>query len=207
MTRAHVPFPEPARGSPSHGQGGGGGYGFNAPAPSPAAAPMGYNNYGMDDQRPGTMPQHPSAGQNFGSPGGGHGGGGPKATLECVFSSGNSDCRGQNIPLISDQEVAIGRLHQVGFFEKLLPDHDSLACISRKHLSARLHRGGHMVEIENVSRNTVTIDSRTVGQGQKVELREGSVLRFTALEKTLLEFRLKSDAQAIAPATRFPGGF
>jgi len=104
---------------------------------------------------------------------------------------------------VPEQDVAIGRLHQIGFFEKLLPDHDSLACISRKHLTARLHRGGHMVEIENVSRNTVTIDSRTLNQGDRGELREGSTLRFTALDKTLLEFRLRSESQSRVPATRF----
>lgn len=147
------------------------------------------------DCRPQTMPQYPGAG----------GAGGGKAVLECVYSSGLSDLSRANpvIPLVADQEVSIGRLHQTGFFEKLLPDHDSLACISRKHLTARLHRGGHMVEIENVSRNTVTIDSRPVAQGQKGELREGSTLRFTALDKTLLEFRLKSEIQSGVPATRY----
>merc|ERR550537_1906927 len=121
------------------------------------------------------------------------GGGSSKACLECTFSAGSPDTRNKMIPLIPDQEVAIGRMHQMGFFEKLLPDQDSLACISRKHLTARLHRGGHMVEIENVSRNTVMIDGRTLGQHQKGELREGSTLKFTALGKPLLEFRLKNE--------------
>merc|ERR550537_1451319 len=123
------------------------------------------------------------------------GGGSSKACLECTFSAGSPDTRNKMIPLIPDSEVAIGRMHQMGFFESLLPDQDHLACISRKHLTAKLHRAGHLVEIENVSRNTVAVDSRTLGQNEKAELREGSVLRFTARERPILEFRLKSERQ------------
>lgn len=202
-TCAHVPAMN--KSSPSRG---GGGYSYMEQAPSPIAAPiMDHRSYmdtshpsrrhaSFDDDRPPTMPQYPRDG-------GGGSGGSAKAMLECVFSSGCGDLSRSTIPLVPEQDVAIGRLHQIGFFEKLLPDHDSLACISRKHLTARLHRGGHMVEIENVSRNTVTIDSRTLNQGDRGELREGSTLRFTAMDKTLLEFRLRSESQSRVPATRF----
>lgn len=177
MTRATLGSPD------KHG---GGGYNPMHPAPSPVPA------YGMEtaangnDNRPGTMPQHPQAG---GSPAGP-----AKASLQCTFTAGHADARNSTIPLLPDQEVPIGRMHQMGFFEKLLPDQDHLACISRKHLTARLHRGGHLVEIENVSRNTVSINDRNIAQGEKGELREGGTLRFTARERPILEFRLKSDA-------------
>jgi len=157
------------------------------PAPSPVPA------YGMEtaangsDNRPGTMPQHPQAG--------GSSGGSAKASLQCTLTAGNGDARNSTIPLLPDQEVPIGRMHQMDFFEKLLPDQDHLACISRKHLTARLHRGGHLVEIENVSQNTVSINDRNIAQGEKGELREGGILRFTARERPILEFRLKSDDQ------------
>lgn len=113
------------------------------------------------------MPQH--VGVNY------IGGGSPKAVLQCVYSLFiNIDASRANavIPLVPDQEVSIGKVHQMGFFEELLPDADSLACISRKHLTARLNRAGNMVEIENVSRNTVLIDSQPVAQGQRAELRK-----------------------------------
>jgi hypothetical protein len=187
---------------------GGRGRGYMDQAPPPAAAPMA--GYMMEtrvpeyDSRPGTVPQHLGYGDSPDR-------GGSKAVLECVFSQHMSDLSrySTTIPLIPDQEVAVGRMHQMGFFEKLLPDQDSLACISRKHLTARLHRGGHMVEIENVSRNTVMIDGKTLGQHQKGELREGSILKFTALGKPLLEFRLKSEGGGGGggsgmPATRYP---
>jgi len=188
MTRASL-------GSPQARTGGRGGYGFMDPAPSPiAASPTLTPTYGMEtcangyDNRPGTMPQHPQGGSSLT-------GGGSKASLQCTFSAGNLDARNSTIPLLPDQEVPIGRMHQMGFFEKLLPDQDHLACISRKHLTARLHRGGHLVEIENVSRNTVSINDKNLAQGEKGELREGGTLRFTAREQTILEFRLKSDDQ------------
>jgi len=161
-----------------------GGYSPMQQAPPPVPT------YGMEtaangsDNRPGTI---------MGLQGGGSNGGSGKASLQCTFTAGNGDARNSTIPLLPDQEVPIGRMHQMGFFEKLLPDQDHLACISRKHLTARLHRGGHLVEIENVSRNTVSINDRNIAQGEKGELREGGVLRFTARERPILAFKLKSD--------------
>jgi len=166
------------------------------PAPSPV--PSGYDPVDSYDNRPGTLPQWPQSG-------GGASRGGPKAVLECYFSAGMASFNRASavIELIPDQEVPIGRLHQMGFFEKLLPNQDQLACISRKHLTARLHKGGHLVEIENLSRNTITLDGRAISQGERGELREGSTLMFVFCERPLLEFRLKSEGGSSMPATRF----
>jgi hypothetical protein len=173
------------------------GYRAMDPAPPPVPSSPGYDGYNhvetrFEDARPGTVPQFH----------GDHSQGPLKMELECVYSAGNSGFNRASsvIQLIPEQEVAIGRQHQMGFFEKLLPDKDQLACISRKHLTARL-RAGNVVEIENQSRNTVTIDHKTIGQYHKGELRENASLRFIFRDMPLLEFRLKREGGV--PPTRF----
>jgi len=165
---------------------------FGGSDPSPTSQPRNYKametaGNGGYDQRPPTLPMYNEPGSPNGR------GGAAQASLECTFSAASMHSRSSVIQLIPDQEVAIGRQHQCGFFEKLLPDQDHLACISRKHLTARLQRGGRMVEIENVSRNTVKIGSRTLSQGERGEVREGDTLTFTAREQPILSFRLNNE--------------
>jgi len=112
--------------------------------------------------------------------------------LRCVFSSSiplTHELASAVIPLIPDASVTIGRMYQLGFFEKLLPDQESLSCISRSHVAARLQGHGQALEIENLSQNVVKVNDDILGKQQKAKVAIGSSLKFMVHGKTLLEFK------------------
>merc|ERR1719401_2372868 len=146
------------------------------------------------DKRSSTVPCYSHTGSMTGSMLGGMFPGMNGTTgLECVYTSGAVDLSHIDaiIPLQTNEVVTVGRLHQAGFFEKLLPDHDALGCISRSHFTALLRDNG-TVTIENLSRNTLCVDYRTLSQGEKAELTKDSSLTFTTMGTTSLAFKLKT---------------
>jgi hypothetical protein len=153
----------------------------------------------VSDKRPPTMPCYSPMSSMIGGMDG--------AALECNYTSGAVDLSSIDavIPLVANEVVTIGRLHQQGFFEKLLPDHEGLGCISRSHFTARLHDGGRRVEIENISRNTICVDGRPLSQGEKAELTKGSSLTFTTMGTTSLAFKLRP-ASSYASMPRYGYG-
>lgn len=139
------------------------------------------------DCRPGTAPQFPLENFHLDQRA-------TKAVLQCVFSSSKQSPKelwNAAISLIPNQMVTIGRMHQVGFFEKLLPDQESLSCISRSHVTACLHSDGRLVDIENLSQNSIKVNETVLQARQRHQLMVGTSLKFMALEQTLLEFKFE----------------
>jgi hypothetical protein len=136
-----------------------------------------------------------------------HGGAG--VVLECVYTSGNADLARMKavIPLVANEVVSVGRLHQPGFFESLLPNHESLSCISRTHFKATLLASGQSAIIENMSANTISIDGQVISKGQKAELAKDASLCFTTMGTTSLALKLGQDAPSsnFASMPRYPG--
>jgi hypothetical protein len=163
----------------------GGGYG--GPFPAAAHAPGSFENSSRPttlDSRPPTMPQYPTGNLYSARTT-------QKAALECIHSASTQDLSNSVITLIPGETITIGRMHQIGFFEKLLPDHESLTCISRSHVAVNLRSGGQSVEVTNLSPNAINVDGQILQKQQKGELKNGASLTFTAHTRKLLEFQLR----------------
>jgi len=105
------------------------------------------------------------------------------AALECVYTSGAVDLSRVDavIPLVANQVVSVGRLHQVGFFEKLLPRKERLTAISRAHFELMWDANvANAVRLKKVSGNPLLLNNRPLANNEVALLQDGATISFSS---------------------------